>query len=140
MPSCPAKSSKSPALRTPLTLLPGDEEQSSFLRNLLLQEKAAVDSLMNTAKRLGPVAKKIEQMESAADASFESTVKAPSPMLGSTLQGFILLLFTVSYVALALVTCIMVNMITESGGKAAATFAGFVILAIILATVIIRFG
>jgi len=137
--SCPTDSGST--VKIPLTLQqPSDLEQGSFLRTILTKEKASVDSLINTAKRLGPVAKNIEQMESAADASFESSTKAAQPMLGSTLQGFIMLLFVVSYIVLTLVTCMMVNMITESGGKTASTFVGFVILAIVLMTVIIRFG
>jgi len=140
MPSSCSDSSTNANLRKPLTLLPGDTEQTSFFRTLLIEEKASVDSLFSIAKRVGPVAKKIDQMESAADASFEDSIQAPPPMLGSTLQGFILLFFVVSYVALTLITCMAVNMITESGTKAAGTFVGFVILAIVLASVIIRFG
>ena len=126
----------------PLSLLPkttGDEA-TSFLKTVIEQQKQSVDSLMTTAKRVNPLAKKAHQMEAAYDAAFESESPAVQPMLGSTLQGFILLFFALTYVALTIVTCMTVNMLTESGTKTAGTFVAFLVLGFVLLSLIIQLG
>ena len=127
--------------QAPLTLPTVTEDEStSFLKTVIEQQKQSVDSLMSTAKRLNPLAKKASQMEAAYDAAFENEAVAAQPMLGSTMQGFILLFFLVSYVALTIVTCMTVNMLTESGTKTAGTFVMFVVLGLVLLSLVIQLG
>jgi hypothetical protein len=115
-----------------------DREPTSFLKALLIQQKRATKSLMDTAKRIGPAAHKVVEMEKAYDAAFESDIQASLPRAGGTLQGFILLFFSISYIVLALVTTIMVNAITRSTRSALMTFATFVVLGIIIFALIVR--
>ena len=128
--------------QTPLTMegvnLDSDTESISFLKTMLIQQKKTADSLMNTAKRIGPAAKRATQMENAYEAAFESDTLASLPRAGGTLQGFILLFFFVSYISLALVTTLAVNAITGSMQKAAGTFVGFIVIGIILMALISR--
>jgi len=109
-------------------------------QDTLLQQRATVDSLLATAKRMNPIAKKVNQQEAAYDAEFESEVQAAQPKLGSTMQGFLLLFFIFCYVSLTIVTCIAVNTITESGTKAAIAFAMFLVLGLVIASLIIQFA
>jgi hypothetical protein len=128
--------------QAPLTLPTGSnpDESTSFLKTVLEQQKQSVDSLMTTAKRVNPLAKKASQMEAAYDTAFENETAAAQPKLGATLQGFVLLFFLVSYVALTIVTCMTVNMLTESGTKTAGTFVMFLVLGFVLLSLIIQLG
>jgi hypothetical protein len=104
-------------------------EPTSFLKTLLLQERKTVDSLISTAKRIGPVTKQIE-----------SDIKAPIPRIGKTLQGFAVLLFFVSYISLAIIGSIAINVITKNGRIAGGAFAGFVVLGFILLAIVTHLG
>jgi hypothetical protein len=115
-------------------------EPTSFLKTMLIQERNTVDSLMETAKKISPVAKRINQMEDAYDAAFESDIRAPLPGTSKTLQGFAVLLFFISYIALAIIGTIAINSITKSGRAAAGAFVGFVIVGFILLTLIAHLG
>ena len=122
----------------PLSFENDEKEPTSFLKAMLIQQKRATKSLMDTAKRIGPAAHKVVEMEKAYDAAFESDIQASLPRAGGTLQGFILLFFSVSYIVLALVTTIMVNAVTRSTRSALMTFATFVVLGIIIFALIVR--
>ena len=139
--SCPPKSvAPGQPLLTATDLDAREDQPTSFLKTVIEQQKQSVDSLMTTAKRVNPIAKKTSQMEAAYDAAFENSAPAAQPMLGSTVQGFILLFFAVSYVALTIVTCMTVNMLTDSGTKTAGTFVAFLVLGIILLSLLIQLG
>ena len=127
----------------PISLLEDNTSEgksTSFLKSILIQQKETADSLMSSAKKIGPVAKKITQMEQAYDAAFESDIQAAQPKLGSTLQGFILIFFLCSFVVLTIVSTMMVNMMTDSMRQTLMTFVMFLVLGIVGATLIIQFG
>lgn len=138
-PSCPPDNA-GPNTFTTGTAGDGAAEPTSFLKTMLIQERNTVDSLMATAKKISPVAKRINQMEDAYDAAYESDVRAPLPGTSKTLQGFAVLLFFISYIALAIIGTIAINSITKSGRIAAGAFAGFVIVGFILLAVIAQLG
>ena len=134
---CPANRGQ-----TPLSMSDGmtPPAPTSFLKTMLIQQRDATKALMNTAKRIGPATQTAVQMEQAYTTAFENDLQASLPDVGGTLQGFILLFFIVSYSALALVSTIMVNLVTGSLGKAGATFAAFVLVAILTAIILARLG
>jgi len=111
----------------------------SILRSMLLEQKATAESLLETAKKIGPSAQKIVQAENAYNAAFESDVQAPLPTFGGTFQGFILIFFFISYIVMAFVTTFMVNAISGLA-NAGLTFVGFIFLAVVIFSVIYRFG
>lgn len=115
-----------------------DTAPTAFLKSMLIQQKTATKSLMDTAKRIGPAAQKVVQMEGAYDAAFESDIQASLPRAGGTLQGFVLLFFSISYIVLALVTTMMVNIVTGSSKKALGVFAVFCILGIVILALLVR--
>ena len=136
--SCPSSTGQAP-----LTSASADTsapQATSFLKTMLKQQREAADSLMATAKKINPVAKTINRMEDAYDAAFESDAKASLPVAGQTLQGFALLLFFVSYVALALVGTIVINNITKSAKITAGFFVSTVIVGMIIIGVLRRLG
>jgi len=138
-PSCPPDNA-GPNVLTTGSMAAGAAEPTSFLKTMLIQERNTVDSLIETAKKISPVAKRIIQMEDAYDAAFESDAKAPLPGISKTLQGFAILLFFISYIALAIIGTIAINSITKSGRAAASAFAGFGIVGFILLAVIAHLG
>jgi len=136
--SCPSNGPQAP-LTSPNANAPSPEP-TSFLKAMLIEQRNTADSLMATAKKIDPVAKTIARMEDAYDAAFESDVKAPLPVAGQTLQGFALLLFFVSYVALTLVGTIAINAITKNVRITAGFFFGSFVLGMILLGVIRHLG
>ena len=138
-PSCPPDNA-GPNILTAGAAGEGATESTSFLKTMLIQERNTVDSLMETAKKISPVAKRINQIEDAYDAAFESDVRAPLPGISKTLQGFAVLLFFVSYIALAIIGTIAVNNITKSGRAAAGAFLGFSVGGFILLAIVARLG
>jgi hypothetical protein len=138
-PSCPPDNAGPNVLTVGVTA-ENRPEPTSFLKTMLIQERNTVDSLMETAKKISPVAKRINQMEDAYDAAYESDVRAPLPGISKTLQGFAVLLFFISYIALAIIGTIAINSITKSGRAAAGAFVGFVIVGFILLAVIAHLG
>jgi hypothetical protein len=136
--SCPSSTGQ-----PPLTSASADTstpQPTSFLKTMLIHQRAAADSLMATAKKINPVAKTINRMEDAYDAAFETDVKASLPVAGQTLQGFALLLFFVSFISLVLVGTIVVNNISKSGKITAAFFIGSVVIGMILLNLIKTLG
>jgi len=112
----------------------------AFLEELLKKEKKSVDTLLKVASKVGPVANTMVEHEKAYDAAFEAETPAPIPTYGSTLQGFTLLLFYISYVALMIVITIYVNATTGNAAAAAGTFVGFIVLGFISMGLIQRYG
>jgi len=107
---------------------------------MLLNEKAAVDSLLKVAGKIGPIANTTIEKEAAYDAAFESEVPAPIPTYGSTLQGFTLILFFISYVATMFIITIYINTTTGNATYAGGALMGFIILLAIIIALIKRFG
>ena len=114
-------------------------EPTSFLKTFLTEQKNTVDSLMATAKKIGPSAQKIVQADTAYNAAFESDAQAAVPTVGGTLQGFILIFFFISYIVLTLVITLMIYL-SVSGGSAAGTFVGFLLFGVCIFALLFRFG
>ena len=97
--------------------------------------------LQNAASQLAPLAQKISELQLASDAAFETDVHATPPWSFSapTLQGFVLLFFTISFVALACMATFMVNSISGSR-SAGITFVSFLLVAVLLFVVIRRYA
>lgn len=113
---------------------------TAFLKTIINQEKATMDSLMDTAKRINPVAQTIIPKPAAYDAAFEGNTSAALPRAGATLQGFAILLLIVSYIALTIVSTIAVNNITQNAYSAGKTLIAFLIGGVILLSLITRLG
>ena len=113
---------------------------SPLLKQIILNEKDTVESLLKVAAKIGPVVNTIVEKEKAYDAAFESEVPAPLPSYGSSLQGFALLMFFVSYGALMIVLAIYINATTNNAAMAGGAFVGLLILAFIVMALIRRYG
>ena len=111
-----------------------------LLKKVVLNEKATVESLLKVAAKIGPVVNTIVEKEKAYDAAFESEVPAPLPTYGSSLQGFALLMFFVSYGCLMIVVTIYINATTGNAAMAGGTFVGLLVLAVIIMALIRRYG
>jgi len=123
-------SSQRPSLNTP----------TPFLKQMLLNEKAAVESLLKVAAKIGPIANTVVEKEAAYDAAFESEVPAARPMYTSTIQGFTLILFFVSFISAIFIVTIYINMTTGNAATAGATFVGLTLLFAVIVALIKRFG
>ena len=135
--SCPAPVSQALLTQTQAT---SETTSTGFLKDMLLKQKATADSLMKTAKKIGPAAQAIQQKEDAYDAAFENDTPAGIPSTQSTLQGFTLVFFILSYIALAGMSALAVSVITSSPRKVIYTLIGYVILGIVLFSIILRLG
>jgi hypothetical protein len=113
---------------------------TAFLKTIINQEKATMDSLMDTAKRINPVAQTINPKPAAYDAAFEGNTPAALPRAGATLQGFAIILLIVSFIALTMVSTIAVNNVTQNAYSAGKTFIAFIIGGVILLSLITRLG
>ena len=114
--------------------------QTAFLQQMLQDQRATADSLMDTAKKIGPIAQVASTSQDAYDAAFESDIVAPLPNKSATLQGFTLAFFYLSLFCLAIVSSIVVNQMTGSTSTAIKIFGGFLIAIVIATAAIIRFG
>ena len=112
----------------------------SFVKTLLQQQQELADSLIDSAKKIGPVSQKIITSEDAYDAAFETDVAAALPSGSSSLQGFTLFFFILSFLSLAIVASININVISGNTVYAISTFVGFIILFIVCIALINRFG
>jgi hypothetical protein len=108
--------------------------------DLVQQQQELADSLMSSAKKIGPVSQKIITSEDAYDAAFEADVAAALPSRSSSLQGFTLFFFILSFLSLAIVASINVNFISGSIFYAIGTFVSFLVLFILSIALINRFG
>lgn len=95
---------------------------------------------METAKKIGPVSKKLTAKTNAYDAAFESEQVAPMPNISGTLQGFTLVFFTLAFFSLAIVASIITSQATGNVNSALKTFGGFFMLYCFATGMIIRFG
>jgi len=105
---------------------------TTFLKSILTKQKATADSLMDSAKKISPVAQKISAKIAAYDTAFETDIPAPLPNINGTLQGFVLFFFVLSFLSLAIVLSIRMNSVY--------VFGGFAILFIVALGLIIRLG
>jgi hypothetical protein len=111
-------------------------QKVAFLRSILTEQRATTDSLLDSAKKMGPVAQKLVAKKAAYDAAFESDLVAPLPNISGTLQGFTLFFFVLSYFSLAIVVSIM----SGSATAGLRVFGGFIIGFIVAIALISRLG
>ena len=103
-----------------------------FLKDVVLNEKKNVESLMKLAAKIGPAAQTVVEEENAYDAAFEAKSPEPIPTYNGTLQGFTFILFFFSYLALSIVVTTYVNLTSGSAMTAGGTFVGFMVLGAVL--------
>jgi len=120
--------------------VPDTTTQLAFLQTILTEQKDTADSLMESAKKIGPVAQKITAMEGAYDAAFESEPESSLPTMSGSLQGYTIVFFILSFFAIAIVSSVLTNQATGSTIAALKTFGGFMILLIVSIALITRFG
>jgi hypothetical protein len=114
--------------------------QVDFLKQVLEDKKATADSLMATAKKLGPIAQVVSSSQDAYDAAFESDKIAPLPNKSGTLQGFTLIFFYISLFFLAVISSVVVNQIRGNTMDAMITFGVFLLITLTATALIMRFG
>lgn len=114
--------------------------QVDFLRQVLEDKKATADSLMATAKKLGPIAQVASISQDAYDAAFESDKIAPLPNKSGTLHGFTLIFFYISLFFLAIISSVVANQISGSTSNALQTFGVFLLITLVATAIIMRFG
>jgi hypothetical protein len=112
----------------------------TFVKNLLEQQHDLADSLMASTKKLVPVSQKNITSEDAYDAAFETDTAAALPSGSSSLQGFTLFFFILSFFSLAIIASININVISGDTSYAIVTFISFLILFIVSIALITRFG
>jgi len=112
----------------------------TFLQNLVQQQEDLANSLMASAKKIGPIGQRKIINDNADDGAFESDIVAPLPNISGTLQGFTLVFFILSFLALAIVSSININYISGNTGYAVYSFICFIVLFIVSMALIIRFG
>lgn len=110
----------------------------AFLKTAIKEQRALADSLMESAKKMGPVSQKLSADTQAYQAAFETDVITPVPDIGGTLQGFTLIFFVVSFFSLAIIMSILVNQKTGSVKPALFTFGMFILTFIVAIFIIIR--
>jgi len=138
--SCPP--SGAPPLVTPTSGSGGSSasEKIAFLKSILSEQKATADSLMDSAKKMGPVSQKLVAQKGAYDAAFESDLLAPMPNTSGTLQGFTLVFFTLAFFSLAIVASILTNQATGNVQTALKIFGAFVIAYVLSLVIISKYG
>ena len=115
-------------------------EKIAFLKSILSEQKKTADSLMESAKKMGPVARKLSAKATAYDAAFESEEVAPMPNISGTLQGFTLIFFSLAFFSLAIVASIITSQATGNVNSALKTFGVFLFLYCVAVGIIMRFG
>ena len=113
---------------------------TAFLQEMIKDQRATADSLMDTAKKISPASQTISALESAYDASFESEIAAPMPSMSGTLQGFTLFFFVLSFLCLAIVVTVWTNNATGNLQISLKIFGGFIVLFFICIALIQRFA
>jgi len=111
-----------------------------FLKKMIQDEQNAVESLLRTAAKIGPIANTLVESENAADAAFVAKAPAPIPTYGSTLQGFTFILFFWSYISLAIVGSIYINQTTGNTMNAVGTFIASIVALVIIFSLMKRFA
>lgn len=115
-------------------------EKIAFLKSILSEQKKTADSLMESAKKINPIAQKLTAKTAAYDAAFESEQVAPMPNISGTLQGFTLVFFSLAFFSLAIVASIITSQATGNVNSALKTFGGFFMVYCIAVGMIIRYG
>ena len=69
----------------------------AFLKTAINEQRVLADSLMESSKKMGPVSQKLSADTRAYQAAFETDIITPQPQTGSTLQGFTLIFFIISF-------------------------------------------
>jgi hypothetical protein len=136
--TCPPSTSAAPSLTTASSSPAA--EKIAFLKSILSEQKKTADSLMESAKKMGPVAQKLSAKVTAYDAAFESEQVAPMPNISGTLQGFTLVFFTLAFFSLAIVASIITSQATGNVNSALKTFGVFFMIYCIAVGIIVRFG
>ena len=111
-----------------------------FLKGVITKEKDEVEKLLKLAAKIGPVAQSVEEEEKAYDAAFEAETPAPISAYTDTLQGFTFVMFFFSYIALAIVITIFVNVTTGNAISAGSTLIGFAVFAAIIFALLKRYA
>jgi hypothetical protein len=137
--SCVPSSSTS-EITNEFSLRSSNTEKISFLKSLLHEQKKSVDSLMESSKKINPISQKIAALDTAYEAAFESDVAAGIPNISGTLQGFTIVFFLLSFMALAIITTVIVNQTTSSTSVSIGTFGIFVAGMMITLVLLNRFG
>ena len=138
--TCPPSSSTPPPSPSSLSATSSSSEKIVFLKSILTEQKATADSLMDSAKKMGPVSQKLIAQKGAYDAAFESDLLAPIPNTSGTLQGFTLVFFTLAFFSLAIVASILTNQTSGSASSAVKIFVGFTIAYVISLSLISKYG
>ena len=128
------------AAATPSASSSSTAEKIAFLKSIISEQKKTADSLMETAKKINPVAQKLHAKTAAYDAAFESEQVAPMPNISGTLQGFTLVFFTLAFFSLAIVASILTSQATGNVNSALKTFGIFFIVYCVAVGIIIRYG
>lgn len=134
--SKPASSSPTPSAGSGSTA----QQKIAFLKSILSEQRATADSLMESAKKMGPVSQKLIAQNTAYEAAFESDLVAPMPGISGTLQGFTLFFFVLSYFALAIVVSILVSQTSGNTSDALKIFGMFIIGFLVALGLIARLG
>lgn len=137
--TCPP-STTAPASAATASSSSSTAEKIAFLKSILSEQKKTADSLMESAKKMNPVAQKLSAKATAYDAAFESEEVAPMPNISGTLQGFTLVFFTLAFFSLAIVASILTNHATGNVNSALKTFGGFIMVYCVAIGIIIQFG
>lgn len=139
--SCPPSSTpQSPAATASSAPGSSTSDKIVFLKNILSEQRATADSLMDSAKKMGPVSQKLVAQKHAYDAAFESDLLAPMPNTSGTLQGFTLVFFTLAFFSLAIVASILTNQASGSASSAVKIFGGFVIAYVVSLALVSKYG
>ena len=112
----------------------------AFLKSILEQQQTSADSLMKSAKKIGPISQRIENKDSAYDAAFESDLIAPIPNTSGSLQGFTYVFFIISFISLAIISTIAVSLITSNTLYIMSTLGSFVVILIVSLLLLQRYG
>jgi hypothetical protein len=114
-------------------------EKVAFLKSILLEQREMADSLMKTAKKMGPVSQTVLAKKSAYDAAFETEPQAALPNSSGTLQGFAILFFLLSFFSLAILSSIITS---QSAGLTGAlkTFGAFFVAFLVIYGLLTRAG
>jgi hypothetical protein len=84
------------------------------LQSLIQDQRAAINDMLDVAKRLGPVVGELKSSSTAYDQAFESDTPPEPVGVSSSLQGFTLLFLGVSYLSLTLVLALYAYWFTQS--------------------------
>jgi len=112
----------------------------AFLKSILEQQKSTADSLMKSAKKIGPISQRIENKDSAYDAAFESDLIAPIPNTSGALQGFAYVFFLLSFISLAIVVVIGVSQTSGNISYILGSVGAFIFLIILSLLLLQRYG